>query len=287
MPNKELLEDYQLYRKKQIRLPRNRGNWPQPAVVAHCDECKSVQTFNMLNAYDQYDEADVLTRVAASQWRSPSHVVRLVYGCASCNKGRRFYLVMVLQAPPRATGGVAPPETSTDAKVMKVGQYPPFDITPDRGVAAKLGEQEEVFKKGLICESQGYGIGAYSYYRRIVETIIDRLLDDIAESVPQEDYDEFAAAVERAKKSKAAADKIEIVKDLLPANLRPGGANPLTLLHSALSKGLHSLSDEDCLERAVSIRKVLVFLVHQINEAQEAAQVFSTHIKKLLDEKSK
>ena len=31
----------------------------------------------------------------------------------------------------------------------------------------------ETLKKGLINESQGYGIGAFAYYRRIVEVVND------------------------------------------------------------------------------------------------------------------
>lgn len=63
-----------------------------------------------------------------------------------------------------------------------------------------LGEREETFKKGLTCESQGYGIGAYAYYRRIVEEVIDELLDGIADLMSGEDKEKYMEALEEKKK---------------------------------------------------------------------------------------
>jgi hypothetical protein len=53
--------------------------------------------------------------------------------------------------------------------VQKVGQFPPWSIRVDRNAEQILGQHVEIYKRGLTCESQGYGIGAFSYYRRIVE----------------------------------------------------------------------------------------------------------------------
>ncbi len=40
-----------------------------------------------------------------------------------------------------------------------------------------LGEHLKDYRKGLICENHSYGVGAYSYYRRIIENVIDDLLN--------------------------------------------------------------------------------------------------------------
>lgn len=42
-----------------------------------------------------------------------------------------------------------------------------------------MGKYEEYYKKGRILENFTNGIGAYAYYRRIIEGIIDDLLDRI------------------------------------------------------------------------------------------------------------
>jgi len=73
----------------------------------------------------------------------------VVYRCASCNEFDRFF---ILKFDPEGKY----------VMVMKVGQEPPWDISLDRILEKILGDQAEYYKKGLICESQGYGIGAFS-----------------------------------------------------------------------------------------------------------------------------
>ena len=48
------------------------------------------------------------------------------------------------------------------------------------------------------------------------------------------------------------------MKDALPETLLIRGQNPLTLLHSALSGGIHGKNDEECLELAHAVRVVLI-----------------------------
>jgi hypothetical protein len=74
--------------------------------------------------------------------------------------------------------------------VMKVGQAPSWDITPDRALEKMLGTRSDYYRKALVCESQSYGIGAFAYYRRIVEEIIDALLLDITDLVENDEQKE-------------------------------------------------------------------------------------------------
>ena len=86
---------------------------------------------------------------------------------------------------------------------------------------------------------------------------------------------------------RSTQDKINLVKDLLPSILRPGGNNPLGILHSQLSKGLHSQTDAECLEDANHIKSILIFLVNQIMQSKQSAKAFTDSMKLLLDKKSK
>lgn len=63
--------------------------------------------------------------------------------------------------------------------------------------------------------------------------------------------------------------------------------NPLSLLHSTLSEGLHGRTDQESLGDAESIRQVLAFLVNQVLQAKESARSFTTGMRRLLDRKSK
>jgi hypothetical protein len=156
----------------------------------------------------------------------------------------------------------------------------------DKNLELTLGIHAKTFRKGLVCESQGYGIAAFSYYRRITETIIDELLDSITDLIENEKKEEYHKALENTKKTRVTQEKIDLIKDLLPSILRPNGVNPFGVLHSELSEGLHADTDENCLENASHIRDILTFLINQIILSKESAKQFTTSMKILLEKKS-
>jgi hypothetical protein len=59
------------------------------------------------------------------------------------------------------------------------------------------------------------------------------------------------------------------------------GHNPLILLHSAVSEGLHAQTDEQCLEAAHDIRVELTALVQRLNEALRDEAELSAAIERL------
>lgn len=258
MPNKEFLESYALYRKYKMDLPETLSEISKPGVRLYCKKCKSIQT------YIEYD-----WRNSGDYSSSPINgdVIDLIYICGGCNESLQYYSIKI---------------SNKFDYVMKVGQYPPWEISVDKDFKKIIGKHEETYKKGLTCESQGYGIGAYAYYRRIVEELIDDLLEGITDLISGEEKEKYIKALEEAKKSHIAQDKIAIVKDLLPPILMPEGNNPLKLLYSQLSSGIHSLSDDECLERASYIRKILLFLVKEIVNHRNSSKEFTESIKELL-----
>jgi hypothetical protein len=212
--------------------------------------------------------------MAATQVRNSDYrgrILRAVYLCQHCQQSvRHFYILF-----------------DKDGEwIMKVGQYPAWSTKPDSEIEKLLGEHAGYFKKGLVCESQSYGIGAFGYYRRIVEEIIDQLLEEIGGLVAGEEQQKYRQAFERTKRTTVAQDKIDLVKDLLPAILRPEGMNPLAVLHQALSEGLHASSDEICLQKAAIIREVLVYMVNQVAARKAAGASFTDGMRKLLEQKA-
>jgi len=266
MPNKEFLEKYSLYRKfKDDALPEWISMLKKPvAINMHCQICESNQTFRMQN---NYCNAHNISRIDDTS-------VELVYLCTHCEKFNRYFFVLFNVK-------------ENDKWMMKIGQFPAWEITGDIHIEKLLGVHKDYYKKGLICESQGYGIGAFGYYRRIVEEIIDELLEEISGLLQSDELTTYQAALEKTKSTIVTSEKIDLVKDLLPLILRPEGINPLSTLHSALSEGLHAESDEQCLEIAESCRETLIFLVNQISSSKDSTKKFTTHMKTLLDKKSK
>lgn len=263
MPNKEFLETYPLYKKFKFErlFPNQLDQIPQPKINVYCKNCKSIQTFVMTNRW--YEGRAVNNHYTGL-------VLHAKYICASCENFTQNYLIKFGE---------------DHDYIMKVGQYPPWEISVDKDLSKILDEYLNTYKKGLICESQGYGVGAYAYYRRIIEEIIDELLDSITELVDEENREKYENALQKTKKSHIAKDKIELVKDLLPSVLRPNGTNPLNLLHSQLSEGIHALPDEECLEKAGYIREILLFLVKEIVNHQNSSKAFTESMKKILDKK--
>jgi hypothetical protein len=196
----------------------------------------------------------------------------LDYVCAGCHEFRRVFLIKISE--------------KLDY-FIKVGQYPEPDISIDKKLSDRLYGHKNLFQKGLICEKQGYGIAAYAYYRRIVELIIDGLLEDISDLVDEDGKEQYRKALEEIKKTQIMEEKIKLVKDLIPISLRPGGMNPLQALYEFLSEGLHGLSDEECIEIATDIRKILVDLIIHVNQSKEASKELTGSMKRLLDKKSK
>jgi hypothetical protein len=264
MPNKEFLEEYPLYRKFKVTdLPRTTNELDAVRLKMSCPTCKSDQTFIMTNSF--WENCDY------SNYPTAGIKFRAVYLCSHCQTFERVFYVAV------------------DEKkqwLMKVGQFPAWEVLGNPLVEKLLGKHADHYKKGLVCESQSYGIGAYGYYRRIVEETIDELLNEISQLLVGDELNRFSEALAKTKTTVVTQEKIELVKDLLPTILRPDGMNPLSVLHSSLSEGLHASSDEACLEQAVIIREVLMFLVNQVAASKASAKSFTEGMRKLLEKKS-
>jgi len=266
MPSRKFLEEYPLYRKFRMKLPEFLRELPQVAINMRCENEDSNQTFTMLRGYLNPSLGNDQPCVSATR--------QVEYFCQSCGNYTRNFLL----------------EFGNDSEgnyVMKVGQAPPWDITPDAALEKMLGARSDYYRKALVCESQSYGIGAFAYYRRIVEEIIDDLLLRITDLLENDEQKEkYQKALEQTQKTKIAQDKIALVKELLPDSLRPGGMNPLSLLHEVLSEGLHGQTDNRCMQLSSDVRGVLEFLVNQTATTKLAKVTFTESMKRLLDRHS-
>jgi hypothetical protein len=180
------------------------------------------------------------------------------YRCNNCKTEQKVYAVAVYPADL---------ETGT-GNVRKIGEWAPFGPHVPARVISLIGPDREIFLKGRRAESQGMGIGAFAYYRRVVENQKGRLLESITSAARKLGASpETLSALERAKEERQFAKAVDDVKDAIPQALLVDGHNPLALLHSALSQGLHAESDERCLELAESIRLVLTDLAERLGQA--------------------
>ena len=174
--------------------------------------------------------------------------------------------------------------------VQKLGENPPFGPPTPSRVFRLIGEEyRELFLQGRRSENKGLGIGAYAYYRRIVEHQKGKFIDEIRKVA-----EKIGASADTLKSFNDAraetqfATAIEKVKTAIPQSLLIDGRhNPLTLLHTALSEGLHELTDEECLTLARSIRVLLIELAERISTALKEEAELKSAVSQLLNRKTK
>jgi len=154
---------------------------------------------------------------------------------------------------------------------VKVGQSPKFEINPPKELAEALGDQAKLYTKGLTLRHHGYGLGAHSYFRRLIEDTTNEMLELVATALEETGSDEgLVKQVRAAKEGKAYQDKVKFIADVLPRHLRPGDINPFSLLHDLLSEGLHNLSEEQCIEIVDGMNGALTYIYKELKaHAQE------------------
>ena len=166
----------------------------------------------------------------------------------------------------------------------KFGELPTYGPPVSPKLIKLIGPDREDFLKGRRCENQGLGVGAFIYYRRVIENQKDRVISEIIKvsekiGADPESIEVLRSAVAETQFSKA----LDMAKDAMPQSLLINGHSPLRLIHSALSEGVHALSDEECLELAGSIRVVLGELSERLSQALKDEAELANALSKLLN----
>lgn len=169
--------------------------------------------------------------------------------------------------------------------LIKYGEVPNFGPPIPARAMTLIGGDRELFLQGRRCEVQGLGIGAFTYYRRVIEDQKGRIFDEIIRVLEATDpNNSVIGQVKAAKSQQQFSTSVEAIKDALPASLQINGQNPLRLLHSALSEGVHALSDAECLALATAVRTVLFEfsdrLAQTLKDDAQLASAVSLLIKK-------
>ncbi len=200
-------------------------------------------------------------------------VTTAVFVCSNCQVHRK---VIPFLGPKYAT-------KEPGVKLRKVGEYPPHGgETPSR-VLTLLRPHHDLFTKGRRAENQGMGIGAFAYYRQVVEKSKDRLIDEIARVAHKLGADSSVLATfAQARAERQFVKAVGFIKDAIPPSLFIGSQNPLLLLHDALSRDIHSGTDESTLEVASAIRTVLVGLSARMGAALDDEAEMEAAVKSLL-----
>lgn len=201
----------------------------------------------------------------------------VTYLCSNCRRQEKTFSL-----------AVQCDKDSTSGKCYKFGELPMYGPPTSARLIKLIGPDRETFLKGRRCENQGLGVGAFVYYRRVVENQKNRILDEIIKVSNKIGADaDLIAALEDAKQETQFSKALASVKDAMPQALLINGHNPLTLLYSALSDGLHDQTDEHCLDIASSVRVVLGELSERLSQALKDEAELNNALGKLMYVKAK
>jgi hypothetical protein len=197
----------------------------------------------------------------------------LNYKCSNCNGTLKRFSLHARKNDGQAEG-----------RAYKFGELPSFGpVTPPR-LLRILGDNREIFMKGRRCESQSLGVGAFVYYRRVVEDQRTQILEQVIRvATTIGASSEMIGLLKQAQAETQFSKSLAMVKDAIPESLRIQGHNPLTLLHDNLSTGIHAKSDEECLEIAGAVRIILAELADRITTALKDEAEITKALGKLLN----
>ena len=229
---RELLEEVPPYSLRFVSdLFSNRQersfNLPQHIRV-HCDHdnCAGVRRHSNENYSRRFEYGNQI-------------YVFVVYKCVDClERSHRFAVAGILKR--------AKPDMG-----VKIFQDPLFGHAIPKRLFQVIGEENRAFfLQARRAIGRGLGIGAYAYYRRIVENTKFELIDSILKVARGTNAASTQIELlERAQSERQFSKAIDLLRDVsaIPPILLINGQNPLTLIHDLLSEGIHGLTDQECL----------------------------------------
>ncbi len=234
-----------------------------PQIQLHCssDACNGARFYRHAEETQQFFQGDGYQNFF------------LIYVCSNCRMRAKTYSIKAKVS-----------DIDNSGTCIKYGEIPVFGPQTSSKLIKLIGEDRDIFLKGRRCENQGLGVGAFGYYRRVVENQKDRILDRVIEVSKKLAAPEVhIRTLEAAKNETQFSKSLKSVKDAIPQTLMINGHNPLTLLHSALSDGLHDRTDEHCLEIASSVRVVLGELSEKLAQAMKDEAEVKHALSKLMN----
>lgn len=243
-------------------VPSGSARIRTPAIQLYCDseDCGGLRFFDLTYINNEFLNVPHWTKIFVD------------YACRHCRSSSKTFALML------KVGLV-----ETDGHGLKLGEWPVFQPHIPARVLSIVGDDQDLFRKARRSESHGLGIGAFGYYRRVVENQKARLIEEIIKVAKRVNSPKEAiAALLEASREKQFSTAITKIKDAIPEVLKIKGHNPLTLLHDLLSDGLHAQTDEECLEVATDIRVLLTDVCDKISSALKDQKEVDTAFSRML-----
>lgn len=278
---KSFIESAPLYQKHNLEhLPATFSQIKPEILLLYCPVCTREQPFrDPVGVFRRVpDLSKPLTigsgsnPVRNASISSPEHLDSRVYSvakrCTGCGREQAHEFVCWV-------------EVDAEKKwARKVGQVPPWTKRIDKTFAKALGNDAELYRRALDCISRAYGLGACAYLRRVVEHQIDPILRLILQVSEAAGADESELnEVRRTIEGKNFDEKAKLAYRVAPSSLIVEGTNPIKIIYSHFSAGVHTLDEEAALHVAAEIATALEYVVIELNRQKSAREKFAEKIK--------
>lgn len=228
-------------------------------IDCYCIDCKRNATFvsNPTPTYTSYINGSTIREPDCDFFIRDHNLVR-IYKCTRNPKHTKIEFYICIK----------------DKMIFKIGQHPSMaDLSkPEIQKYTKiLGDDLfEEFNCAIGLVSHGVGIGAFVYLRRIFEKQIEQAHEEAKRS---ETWDE------KKYQQKRISEKIKLLKGSLPQSLVKN-----TKLHSILSKGIHELDEQECLDAFPVVKLGIEMILDEkirIKELEEKDKQVDVEVGKL------
>jgi hypothetical protein len=278
VPIINFIESYPLYTKFEVSEFLEAEDIDNIRINLFCKKENKNQTFKLEATSDEMaNKGRMFTSTLAPDYIAAEEIVDFTENyiglCQSCED----YKINVI------INGFTEYDKKTGKKfyLKKIGQLPAPEMKIPREILDFLNEDDRQFySKALKNLEFGYGIGAFAYFRRIIENEIEKIIEDISK-IESPDSKKIVGALTLYNKNHQMSKLIQEITPYLPKNLKEQGENILLLLYGATSIGLHELSEEECVEKSRHIDTLFKFLIKKLNEEKNELSSIKEAIKGL------
>ena len=240
------------------------------SISFHCNHCSKETTWKRMGESNYVDMP------------SADYFYWVYYKCGLCAK--TYLLVIYRNAALKKEAGNSPGSTrNVVSKIQKIGQFPALSVNIPKALANNLGSAStQLYKKALVNRNEGYGLGAVTYIRRVVEDKTDELIEVVAQLAESHNIEaKIVEQIRAAKNERTTYDnKLRIAATVIPDSLVVDGVNPLGELYNLVSAGVHDLTEEQCIAVADETKSVFEFTFTHLRVETAVRKDFVTKVKK-------
>lgn len=163
--------------------------------------------------------------------------------------------------------------TKNDEKILtleKIGQDPSNVELYSKKLNRKYDKYNNYkgiktdLNKAIISFSNNFGVGGFLYLRRVLEKVVDYKYNEVKENLEEDKQKKFE------EKMTKFSEKLDILKDELPNHLTEN-----KYIYSILSAGVHSLTEEQCMEYFPVVEKSTYIIIDGLLELQKRRKLHS------------